>query len=449
MLGACGYPGLPHLSGGDDAPGSGDASGGGDARFDDAPPGVLSISSSSSSFDLHATDTRDTVLTITNNTMQSGTPALQVTGLTLGTMTFTSNTCTTGLAPGMACTATGHLTATAAGQVNFQVTASSAPLGTAMAALSVNVRPACATTCGPNGMTNCCASAVVPGNAPGATLAGALFYRGYDVGTDGRFSSMASPATVSDVRIDTYEVTVGRFRAFVNDNNHGTQTNPPASGAGSRTLNGMAAQGGWDPSFNASLAADKAALVAAVKCDATHQTWTDFAGANESLPMNCVTWYEAMAFCAWDGGFVPTEAEWNYAAAGGSEQRAYPWANPASSLAVDCSYANYAIDVPAGTLCVNGTNRVGSESPKGDSKWGQSDLGGNVDDWMLDYFDGSYPTPCNDCANLTPSSNFTYRGGSWYDSESGVVERLRPSTRTFGAGSSRSATVGMRCARKP
>ena len=89
-------------------------------------------------------------------------------------------------------------------------------------------------------------------------------------------------------------------------------------------------------------------------------------GANESLPINCITWYEAFAFCAWDGGFLPTEAEWNYAAAGGSEQRAYPWSNPPTSTTIDCSHANYddcaALREPAGDGAVN---RVGSESPAG------------------------------------------------------------------------------------
>jgi formylglycine-generating enzyme required for sulfatase activity len=273
---------------------------------------------------------------------------------------------------------------------------------------------------------------------------GGTFYRGYDVATDGMFTNMTNPATVSDFRLDTYEITVGRFRQFVNAG-MGTQASPPMPGAGARTLNGMADQGGWDPAWNASLAADTAALVAAVSCSAMYQSWTNAPGANEALPMDCITWFDAFAFCAWDGGFLPTEAEWNYAAAGGTEQRAYPWSQPASSLTIDCSYLDY----NNGTApCVNpptaGLSRVGSESPKGDGMYGQADLSGNVWEWILDW-DGGYPLPCNDCANLTPTTNRVFRGGGFFL----MASYMRTAFHGIFTPASHDAQIGARCARLP
>lgn len=449
-LGGCSYPALPQLS--SDAATNGDGSTS-DGSISDAPvdaPMALTVSVSVSSFTLHVNDTRETQVTVTNTTGQPiGAPSLQATGLTLGMLTFASNTCTTTLAPGGMCTATGQLTATAEGQITFSIVATATPDFSAMASLSATVMPACPANCGPAGNANCCASSVVPGNATGATLAGTSFYRSYDVATDGMYPSMIYPATVSDFRLDTYEVTVGRFRKFV-DAGFGTQAMPPAAGAGARRLNGMVGQGGWDPSWNASLAADTAALKAAVKCDASYQTWMDTADFTEQQPMNCITWYEAMAFCIWDGGYLPTEAEWNYAASGGSEQRAYPWSIAAGSLTIDETYASYYVDSTKQCFGdgVNGCSRydivfVGTK-PAGDGRWGHADLGGNLLEWNLDWH-SVYPTPCNDCASLTAASYREIRGGNFRADETvlrtGYRHIATPSDRFFG--------FGVRCARTP
>jgi sulfatase modifying factor 1 len=250
---------------------------------------------------------------------------------------------------------------------------------------------------------------------------------------------MGYPATVSSFVLDTYEVTVGRFRAFVNAG-QGTQASPPAAGAG---VHPRLAGSGWDSAWNTSLVADTAALRAAISCG----WWTNTAGANENKPMSCVSWYEAMAFCIWDGGYLPTEAEWNYAASGGSQQRVYPWSNPANSTSVDCTYANYKLDNPLGTYCVGTTgalNRVGSESPKGDGLWGHSDLGGNVWEWTLDYHATAYPVPCNDCANLAISSNRVARGGCAFDSAFYL-----PAAYRLNVAPTRQGPIGLRCARTP
>ncbi|MGB8296266.1 MAG: formylglycine-generating enzyme family protein, partial [Polyangia bacterium] len=189
----------------------------------------------------------------------------------------------------------------------------------------------------------------------------------------------------------------------------GTQARPPASGAGAN----LAITGsGWDSTWNTNLAANTAALRTALKCDATYPTWTDTAGSNESKPVNCLDWYTAFAFCAWDGGRLPTEAEWNYAACGGSEQRYYPWSSPPTSTTISDSYAVYNCD----GLCI--PLNVGSKSPKGDGKWGQSDLAGNVWEWTLDWYAELYPMPCKNCAALTVPSSRVVRGGDFYNSAS-------------------------------
>jgi formylglycine-generating enzyme required for sulfatase activity len=206
---------------------------------------------------------------------------------------------------------------------------------------------------------------------------------------------------------------------------------------------------GWNASWNTSLVATTAALIAAVKCDSTYQTWTDTPAGNEDRPMNCVTWYEAMAFCAWDGGYLATEAEWNYAAAGGDQQRAYPWSSPAGSLTpLDGSHASY----NDGTTCVGDgmpgcavTDLVAvGGKPLGDGRWGQSDLAGNVWEWAHDW-NGAYVNPCTNCAGVAQASSRVLRGGSFLN----VATSLRAGPRNNGAPSVRSYGVGVRCARTP
>ena len=267
-------------------------------------------------------------------------------------------------------------------------------------------------------------------------IPGDSFFRSKDVATDGMYPAGAA-ASVSDFYLDKYEVTVGRFREFVREG-YGVQTKPPTANQG---IHVNISNSGWDSTWNPNLAADTAALKAGLKCDAGQQSWTDEAGANEALPINCVTWYEAFAFCIWDGGYLPTEAEWNFAAAGGSEQRAYPWSVPAGALGITCGHANYS------TSCINPTagnvNHVGSESILGDGRWGHADLSGNVAEPVLDSYGTGYPSPCDDCANLTQSMYRGARGGSFIHGPGGS----RTAFRDYLSPEVRYTTNGIRCAR--
>jgi hypothetical protein len=193
--------------------------------------------------------------------------------------------------------------------------------------------PSCATggpgmtNCGPggSGTESCCTSLEVTGGT---------YYRTYDLDSngnavlvpDGGPTGEADPATVSTLRLDKYEVTVGRFRQFVTAWSTGWL---PAAGSGKHTHvnsgNGLnATGGGYEPGWGAPddvwIAPTSANLASAPGqggggCDGPG-TWTPSVGSHENLPINCENWYEAYAFCIWDGGFLPSEAEWEYAAAG-------------------------------------------------------------------------------------------------------------------------------------
>jgi formylglycine-generating enzyme required for sulfatase activity len=161
--------------------------------------------------------------------------------------------------------------------------------------------------------------------------------------------------------------------------------------------------------------------------------------------MNCLNWYEAFAFCAWDGGRLATEAEWNYAAAGGGDQRPYPWSTSASDTTIDASHAVYGCG-PDGSCGFSDIQAVGLK-PKGDGKWDQADLSGNLWEWVLDWYASPYPSnECNNCANLTSASYRVVRGGSFGVDASSL---LSSSARSGFDPSGRGSSGGARCARTP
>lgn len=331
--------------------------------------------------------------------------------------------------------------------------------------------PSCApggpglTNCGASGTESCCTSLAV---------AGGTYYRTYDVNaplpTDGGPTGEADPASVSSFRLDKYDVTVGRFRQFVAAWNGGSGYTPP-SGSGIHThLNGgrgLANSGsagtyetGWSTAWNSDIAPTNANLGSC-----SDSTWTNSASTQENLPIDCVNWYEAYAFCIWDGGFLPSEAEWEYTAAGGSEQLEYPWGSTAPGTAcpgTGCEYAIYGCYYPSGPAKVAGSTNIAFIAPVGTATlgaglWGQLDMAGNVWQWNLDWY-ATYVDPCTDCAYLTTAYGRVFRGGSYCVN----ADDLLPPDRGYGTPSGRDQGIppdaigdswafgfGFRCARTP
>jgi formylglycine-generating enzyme len=247
-------------------------------------------------------------------------------------------------------------------------------------------------------------------------------------------------ATVATFGLDKYEVTVGRFRKFVNAYDSWHVTSSPANPENNAGVHPIAGNTGWGQSWTVSigdLPAGSGDLKTSLKCSSTYQTWTDDVASNENYPITCVTWYEAFAFCIWDGGRLPTEAEWEYVAAGGTDNYLYPWGPDAP----DSSRANF-----AGT-----TSRIAVGSyPAGNGRWGHADLAGSMWEWAFDTYLSSYygtsgfPATCANCASTGLSSYRAIRGNCWANS---VLTTLRSAFRNYFEPAHRDIIVGFRCAR--
>ncbi len=126
--------------------------------------------------------------------------------------------------------------------------------------------------------------------------------------------------------------------------------------------------------------------------------------AFDEYPVVHVTWDQAQEYCAWRGKRLPTEAEWEYAAKGGSEQRRFPWGDdPPRS---NCEIATLTANVNRCSLALDEATIDGAPVRVADERFakdatlhGVRDMGGNVREWVADWYD-----PLGYCGTLEQDS---------------------------------------------
>ncbi|MDZ7816275.1 MAG: SUMF1/EgtB/PvdO family nonheme iron enzyme [Planctomycetota bacterium] len=235
-------------------------------------------------------------------------------------------------------------------------------------------------------------------------IPGGAFVMGDPEAKDDALDGPAHEVIVSDFAISRYEVTNEQFEQFVRATKYATTAE----------LKGAAPV--WD--------ADK-------------KEWVEVEGANwrypkgrrvkleSRLPVCQISWHDAMSYCEWlsnslglaqDTISLPYEAQWEYAARSGADQK-YPWGSVSPFGDVKLAVVNTSEPMPVGSY------------PDGASQHGVFDLIGNVWEWCRDSASEQYYTQCRNEQPVTDptgaqvSARKVVRGGGFASTEDSADSR--------------------------
>ena len=250
------------------------------------------------------------------------------------------------------------------------------------------------------------------------------------------------PVSLRPFLIDKYPVTNELFRSFVEATGYRTE----------------AERFGWSFVFRShippgrlrELVADRLTAapwwckVFGAKWDAPEGPGSNLQRRNDH-PVVHASWNDAAAFARWLGQRLPTEAEWEYAARGGLEQKLYPWGNkPRPDKEHRCNIWQGEFPMnDTGDDGYRGTCPVDAFPPNG---YGIFSTTGNTWEWCTDWFSADFHmTGGQDNPSGPPAgTNRVMKGGSFLCRKS-YCNRYRVAARTSNTPDSSTSNIGFRC----
>jgi sulfatase modifying factor 1 len=195
------------------------------------------------------------------------------------------------------------------------------------------------------------------------------------------------------------------------------------------------------------------ACVRAAACTATPLSQPDPRFDKSELPATWITHAEAASYCAYKGGFLPSEAQWERAARG-TDARLYPWGNDVSPKKLNHGrFSGEEVSSVAGILLrpddSDGFVLVAPTDAFADSASpiGARNMAGNVIEWTSDHYGETPPQQSSVVRPVGPKEGplFTTRGGSFRQ----PLLYQRTTWRDGLPADTRSVEIGFRCAYGP
>jgi len=275
---------------------------------------------------------------------------------------------------------------------------------------------------------------------PGGTfLMGTDYAAGFPADGEGPVREVV----LSPFAIDTFPVTNRDFATFVNATGYCTE-----------------AEGfGWSfvfwtqlPKANFEALVEDTVAAAPWWCKVPKAFWKQSEGPGSNVndrgnhPVVHVSWNDAAAYAAWAGKKLPTEAQWEYAARGGLEQKLYPWGDeltPGGEHRCNIWQGEFP-RVDTGEDGFTAPCAVDSFPPNG---FGLYSVTGNVWEWCADWFHASFAkTSARNPVGPSHGEAKVMKGGSFLCHAS-YCNRYRVAARTSNTPDSATSNLGFRCVR--